>query len=187
MTEPTKVTPQDYWKGFPEAPASDTFKWVDAKGFEHMTTIRSWSVSGLVTQIAELSSDVQEAGGKPHGGALPAKAQVQERDENGTPVVDPDGKPVMANLPDGTRLYTVKFVFHDQTKSGKDVLKVVTEEKPYSTKYGVSCFHPPAAYSGWKSWAVGPDYKQPPVTGALQVVIRDPQGDSKYADVIEFR
>lgn len=65
--EKKKVSPQDYYSGFPEAPASDTCKWVDAGGFEHMTTIRAWSVAGMSTQIAEFYADVTTAGGKPAG------------------------------------------------------------------------------------------------------------------------
>ena len=64
MTDEKKPTPQEYWKGFPEAPASDTFKWVDAKGFEHMTTLRAWSADGLEKQISTFSEYIEEAGGK---------------------------------------------------------------------------------------------------------------------------
>ena len=183
-----KVTPQEYWKGFPEAPASDTAHWIDKYGFAHMTTLREWSKEELATVIADFYSDVVTVGGKPDGPALPPKAQIQERDETGVPVVDGDGNAIMTNLPEGTNLYTVKAVFHDRTKTGnKDVLKVVTVEKPYDTKYGVSCFHPPEAFNGWKDWGIGIEYKYAAPEGAGHVVIRDPKDGGKYADVIEFQ
>ena len=59
MTEEKKVTPQEYWAGFPEAPASDTVKWIDKDGFVHMTTIRTWSIEGLAERISKLEDRVK--------------------------------------------------------------------------------------------------------------------------------
>lgn len=64
MTEEKKVSHQEYWQGFPEAPASDTFKWVDGEGFEHMTTIRAWTGKGLYQQVAEFVAHVKDTGGR---------------------------------------------------------------------------------------------------------------------------
>jgi hypothetical protein len=58
------VRPQDYFAGFPEAPASDTMKWIDALGYEHMTTIRAWSGTILYKEVAKFIATVQETGGR---------------------------------------------------------------------------------------------------------------------------
>lgn len=89
---------------------------------------------------------------------------------------------------DGAKVFTVAQVFHDKTKNGKDVLKVVTVEAPYATKFGVSCFHPGPEFDGWKNWPIGgkDPVKYAPPAGATHVVIR-PAPEGGYPDVIEFR
>lgn len=193
MTDEEKAsTIQEYFAGFPEAPASDTFKWTDGAGFEHMTTIRQWSGSTLYEQVAKMVARVLETGGKPAGFAPPPVNTIPVRDENGTPVVDGNtGQPVMTDLPEGVHLYTVAGLVHDKNKDGtKDILKVFTVEQPYHKGYGVSCFHPPAELKGFIAWAVtSKDNKAmyaPPET-CKHVLIRDPKADSKYADVVDFR
>lgn len=64
MAEEKKLTSQEYWQGFPEAPASDTFKWIDGEGFEHMTTLRAWNGGSLYKSIAEFVSHIKESGGR---------------------------------------------------------------------------------------------------------------------------
>lgn len=179
---------REYWAGFPEAPASDSFKWVDALGYEHLTTLRAYSPHLLLAQIGKVTNALADIGGKPiNNKPMQAPvAQVQERDEAGLPVVDAEGKAVMINLPQGTNVYTVKALFHDKNKNGdKDLLKVVTEEAPYNTKYGVTCFH--GGPDGWKKWPVGPDNKYMPTPDFAKVVIQAPEGEGKYANVVEFR
>jgi hypothetical protein len=61
MNEQT-VTPQEYFKGFPEAPTSDTIKWTDKHGIEHMTTIRAWSPEGLIQAVDRFISARFESG-----------------------------------------------------------------------------------------------------------------------------
>ena len=112
-------------------------------------------------------------------------------DETGTPVVDAQtGAPVMTDLPAGVKVYRVAGLAHDQTKNGKDVLKVWTTEEPYSKGYGVSCFHPPAEIGDWKKWALMSKENKTrymPPAGFELVLIRDPQKEGGYPDVIEFR
>lgn len=181
-----------YFEGFPEAPCSDTFRWVDPQGFEHLMTLRAWHINPLMTAITEAQVEILGLGGIPAGkqSVSPAPAaQVQERDENGTPVVDPEGKPVMASLPAGTSMYTVKGMYHAQTKAGKDALRVVVEEKPHNSKYGHYCFHPP--FSDWKNWPLAASEGTPalfaPPPGCGHVIIRDPQDGGKYPEILEFR
>ncbi len=112
-------------------------------------------------------------------------AQIQLTDELGTPVVDAEGNPQMIELPKGVHVFTVKALFHDQTKTGKDVIKVITVEEPYNTKYGVSAFH--GGPENWKTWPLGVDTKYAPPKGFGHVVIRDPEGESKYANVERFQ
>jgi hypothetical protein len=118
-------------------------------------------------------------------------ATIPMTDETGVPVVDSQtGQAVQALLPAGVRLYTVAGVAHDQTKTGKDVMKVWTVEEPYGKGYGVSCFHPPAEFADWKKWALmSKDNKvhYMPPKGFEKVIIRDPQKEGGYPDVIEFR
>ena len=178
---------REYWAGFPESPVSDTFKWQDARGYEHMLTLRAWSPHNLFSQIEKVISGLADIGGKPitNQPKTAPVAQVQERDDHGLPMIDTEGKPVMMNLPKGTNVYTVKALFRDKTKAGKAVMKVVTNEPPYNTKYGVTCFG--GGPDGWNTWTEGVENKFAPPKGYTKVVIRDPEGDSKYPDVIEFR
>lgn len=73
LNEPqeNKPTLQEYWRGFPEAPFSDTFKWIDADGFEHMTTVRGWGDKSLSEGITKAKALIQYNGGKPAGNRPP--------------------------------------------------------------------------------------------------------------------
>ena len=55
----------EYWKDFPEAPASSTFKWLDTDGFEHMTTFRAYSGSTLMGVVDKFIAEIKDKGGKP--------------------------------------------------------------------------------------------------------------------------
>jgi hypothetical protein len=190
MTEENKpVTAKEFFSEFPEAPVSDTFKWLDVDGYEHMLTIRGYAVSAVLKAIGETRAAIKEQGGTVPAANMRPSNKVQERDETGTPVVDGNGKPVMTNLPEGTGLYNVKQLFHGKTQSGKDFLGVVTIEKPHNRKWGVKCFHPDASIKEWKSWPVSdtePIYYAPGET-AKRVVIREAKGEGTYPEVIEFR
>lgn len=59
------TTPQEYYKDFPEAPFSDTFKWVDSNGYEHMITVRSWSATSLLQALKQTQEHITEFGGTP--------------------------------------------------------------------------------------------------------------------------
>src|SRR5258706_5467186 len=140
MSEEKVLTPQEYYKDFPEAPFSDSFKWLDAEGFEHIATIRSWSANSGMGAIESAKKIIVDIGGKPVNNLpkpLPESAnKIPLTDENGTPVVDINRNPVMSALPDGVHVFTVAGFGHDRTKSSnKDVLKGWTQEKPYIKGY----------------------------------------------------
>lgn len=98
--------------------------------------------------------------------------------------VDEAGTTQSVSLPDGEKLYTVKELFHAKNRNGdKDLLKIVTVEAPYNTKYGVTAFDAPIP--GWKDWPL--DTRYAPPEGAKRVIIADPKGDSKYATVRDLR
>lgn len=65
MSEDKPQDPREYWKDFPEAPFSDSFKWVDEQGFEHLSTVRGWQFSALMTTIQRAESSIIDFGGKP--------------------------------------------------------------------------------------------------------------------------
>lgn len=75
MTE-KEPTVQEYFKGFPEAPASDTFRWTDGLGVEHMTTIRAWNGGTLYEQVAKFVAHITETGGKPTSQPAPKPSQA---------------------------------------------------------------------------------------------------------------
>ena len=111
--------------------------------------------------------------------------KVQLRDEAGLPVVNQEGEPEMVDLPPGVRMFNTKALFHDKSRDGsKDLLKVITVEEPYNTKYGVACFH--GGPEGWQSWPVGVENKYAPPKGFTKVAIRDPKEGEKYANVERF-
>lgn len=95
MAEEGKL--QKYWEGFPEAPASDTFKWVDSHGFVHMTTIRAWAAASLLDFTAEFCGKVLEQGGKPLTDDKPVRPDAPTRSE-------------MPQTADGKKPYTEKPV-----------------------------------------------------------------------------
>lgn len=117
--------------------------------------------------------------------ALPTKQQVQLHTEDGLPVVNADGEPEMIELPKGTRVYTANAIWHDKTKTGKDVLKVTTLEEPYNTKYGVTAFH--GGPDGWKTWPLGIEHQYKAPKQFAHVIIKDPEGEGKYPEVIRFQ
>lgn len=179
-----------YFSGFPEAPASDTFKWVDSAGFEHLLTLRAWHVKPLMNAIEEAQVVIAEIGGKPistQSKVSPAPPVVQAKDELGTPVVDQEGKPVMeqVNMLPGEVICAIKGFYHGQTKNGEDKLKVVLADKPYSGKYGHYVFKPP--FTDWQSWPLGGD---PPALFTKpeygHAIVRPPEEGGKYPEIVGF-
>lgn len=115
-----KVTLQDYWRGFPEAPFSDTFKWVDADGFEHMTTVRGWGDKSLSEGITKAKALIEYNGGKPAGNRAP-QAPAPTPDPAAKIAFEEGNKQMAAELqaqatevppaPDGKQWNTTKIVF----------------------------------------------------------------------------
>jgi hypothetical protein len=60
-----RPTSKDFWQGFPEAPFSDTFKWLDAEGYEHMLTIRGWEGGAMLKAVERAKEFIAAQGGKP--------------------------------------------------------------------------------------------------------------------------
>ena len=67
MSEEKSVTQQakEYWDGFQEAPFSDSFKWVDKNGFEHLSTVRGWSWGAMVISIEKATMSIVDMEGRP--------------------------------------------------------------------------------------------------------------------------
>lgn len=84
-----KISLQDYWKDFPEAPFSDTFKWIDADGFEHMTTVRGWGDKSLSDGINKAKALIQYNGGRPANGRTPPPAMVPVATSAPQPIAAP--------------------------------------------------------------------------------------------------
>jgi len=85
--EQKTITPQEYFKDFPEAPFSDTFKWLDLDGFEHMVTIRSWSSNSGIQAVNKAKDEI-----KAIGGIAPANKQLPQAP---APKPDPAAKIAM--------------------------------------------------------------------------------------------
>jgi hypothetical protein len=100
------VKPQDYFAGFAEAPASDTMKWIDGLGYEHMTTIRAWSGTILYNEVAKFVAKVQETGGR--------TAALQPAPK---PAQSPAPAPATANA-SGTSLAISKIKVTPEVKDG---------------------------------------------------------------------
>ncbi len=179
------------WQGFPEAPYSDNFKYVDGEGFEHMHTIRSWSGEDLLKTVDAAVNAILQRGGKPINNKPQPLPGVQAHDENGTPIVDENKNPVMAPAPEGVKSYTVIAVAHSKTMKGMDVLKVWVEEKEewINRKFGITCFHAPAQYKEFKTWPIVTEdgaNKYAPTEGAMRVAIRAPKAGDNYGEIIAF-
>ena len=90
-------TAQEYWSGFPEAPVSSTFKWIDPDGFDHMTTFRAYSGGQLLQIVDKFKQEVLAIGGLPAGfgrSSAPTVATPGTSDAYDW-LRDPDGKPVI--------------------------------------------------------------------------------------------
>jgi hypothetical protein len=111
MTDET-VRPQDYFQGFPEAPASDTFKWIDALGYEHMTTIRAWSGTILYNELSKFVAYLEETGAR--------TAALQPAPK---PAQAPAPKPAIANA-SGTSFKISKIKVTPEIKDGAQRIMV---------------------------------------------------------------
>lgn len=109
--DPKPQDPREYWHDFPEAPFSDTFKWTDGNGFEHMTTIRGWSFQTMYTTIAKAEAFILESGAKPIGKPAAAPAAAQQ----------PAASQANAT---GTTLAIKKMAVVQEVKDGKPRVKV---------------------------------------------------------------
>lgn len=96
MSEERQI-PQEYYKDFPEAPFSDTFKWVDVDGFEHMVTIRSWSANSGMGAIAATKKLIEDAGGKP-ANVRPQPAAAPQPDPAAKAALEAGNKQLAAEL-----------------------------------------------------------------------------------------
>lgn len=191
MTEQTNTPPA-------RLPYHDSFRWLDGNGFEHITSISAPDWDTLAYLIGEAEGGIVNSNGKAlisvnlrptnePAAPAPQPAKIQEHDENGTPVVTPDGKPVMVDLPDGTRIFSIKEIFHDTNQDGtKHMLKVVLNERydHGNGKYGINCFHADDVYPGWRNWQKGQRFAPSP--DAAKVIVRDPEPGKKWANIVKF-
>ena len=99
---------KEYWKDFPEAPFSDTFRWVDGNNFEHMVTIRGWTFQAMYQTIAKAEEFILESGGRTAAlQSAPKPAQAPA----------PTAAPATAN-PAGTSLQIKKIKVTPEVKDG---------------------------------------------------------------------
>jgi hypothetical protein len=118
---------KEYWKEFPEAPFSDSFKWTDVHGFEHLTTVRGWTFPAMMTSLERAASAIFDLQGKPAGVRTPA-AQPQEPSRQ---PIDDSGH----ELPDVKTFAAEKLSV--SMNDGKFYYKVVG--KPF-TQFGVPVY-----------------------------------------------
>lgn len=143
MTEETNIEQtqsavdkaREYWNGFPEAPYSDSFKWVDTNGFEHLSTVRAWTGGTLLSGIERITTAIFERGGVPAGqyrATVPSGNNSPEPvrtpiDDNGNAL--PDVKSAVAGR--------LSWEVHDGKTSYK-VLDAVFPAGEKGTKYGIT-------------------------------------------------
>lgn len=127
---------KEYWKEFPEAPFSDSFKWIDKNGFDHISIARGWTFPALMTSIERATTAILEAGGKSLYATPPAAATANP------PPAEPTRQPIDDG---GNELPDVKTAragrLSVEMKDGKYFYKVMDAvfmpgEK--STKYGIN-------------------------------------------------
>lgn len=183
----------------PRLPYHDSFRFLDAFGFEHIMSISAKNFDEMVTLMAEAESSILHANGTP---LISANLRPSSELKNPVPApaepapgytvkeVKAQAEPAyVEDLPEGCHLFNVKEVYHDMN-SGRTqhMLKVVLEEQNYefaNGKWGINCFHPEAFYKKYKDWELGKRFS--PSIEASKVVIRDPAPGGKWADVVEFR
>lgn len=169
---------------------SDTFRYLDPAGFEHMVCVKAVTWEGLQILLQEARTDLVSNNNKPliSSNLRITNEPLPSAESAPRTVPARDGGDVIA-LPPDVHLFTVKELFHDTNQDGTyHMLKVVIEEQDYqyaNGNYGISCFHPESAYPNWQKWQV--EQRKSPSENADMVLVRDPQGKSKRAEVIEFR
>jgi len=98
VQEPKPQTAREYFSSFPEAPVSDTLKWIDSDGYEHLLTIRGYSVSSVMKVIAETRLAIAEQGGKPPSKNLAPAAPAPQPDKPAQIALEEGNKPLAAKL-----------------------------------------------------------------------------------------
>jgi hypothetical protein len=189
-TEQPKEDPRSYWAGFPEAPYSDSFKWIDDKGFEHLSTVRGWSFPAMLSSLQKAEQVILDTGGKPiiskENRPAPEAPKLEapaSQNPNEPRYVDP----AELELKPGQHVFTVKEVFRDKNGDGsKYMLKVVLEEQyQYGNgKWGISYFKTDGAYAGWTKWELGKRFA--PSREAGRVIVEDPKPGGKFANIVAF-
>ena len=184
-------------------PFHNSFRFLSANGFEHIMTIEADTYPELLSRIAEAEADILHSKGVPlmsanlrpsweltNGGTTPpAPAPAQEKPNSNGHKTEPQYEPFAEDLPDGQHLFPVKEVFHDTNQGGdKHFVKVVIDgDYEYGNgNWGIAMFkNADKLFPGWKNWKKGQRYSPP--TSAAYVVVEDPAGGGKYANIVEFR
>ena len=124
---------KDYWNGFPEAPYSDTFKWVDQNGYEHMLTVRGWSGSAVLDAVNKAIEAITAANGHnpSHRAPIPAP---QNNEPVRVPLDEHGNEQPAVKVASAGRLSW-------EAKDGKTwfkVMDIVVAAGEKGTKYGVT-------------------------------------------------
>lgn len=125
---------QKYWANFPEAPYSDSFKVVDADGYEHLMTIRGWTGGSLLKSIEAAKKALAEGGYVPAG-----KPRAQTTQEPERVAVGANGDPLPPIKSFVAEKLSVSF------SDGKYYYKVIGGN---FTKYGVTVWPEPLIAAG---------------------------------------
>lgn len=169
---------------------SDTFRYLDPAGFEHLACVKATTWEGLQQLLEGARADLMAHDHKPLMSAGLKITNEPLPSANDTPRTVParDGGNDI-ELPEDVHVFTVKEVFRDVApNSDATHVKVVIMEQDYqyaNGNYGIACFHPESVYPKWKSWTV--NQRKAPAEGAEKVLVRDPKPGSKRAEVVEFR
>jgi hypothetical protein len=166
---------REYWAGFPEAPVSDTFKWVDTAGFEHMLTLRAYSPHLLFRQIEKTIAGITDIGGKPVT-VRPTAAQPPATDpaakiamEEGNKELAAELQKIAAEVPPSRKGADAKYQITEAA-----VVEVLPQpdEKVTIKFYGDGDKYPRVAVNKWRIEAA---------TGLMKYVTSEPMSKAgKY-------
>lgn len=151
--EQKQQDPREYWAGFPEAPFSTSFKWVDANGFEQLTTLRGWQFSTMFRTIGQAEEIITMNGGMPiNNRPQPAQAPTMTKDvkiamDEGNKQLAADLQAQALDVPQSRKGADVKY----QTVDVEIVEVLPQPDNKVTLKfYGANDKYPRVSVNKWK-------------------------------------
>lgn len=182
---------------------SDSFRFIDAYGFEHLVSLHADTWDELTVALAGAVAEISASNGRPLISNSLSLSSASYGTMEPAPVLPPAETPEPAPAPayvpaddlqlePGQHVFDIMELFHDASQDGRThTLKVVIDPAAgYSHdngKWGIAFFANDATagvYAGWVKWQK--NHRYPPNPELTRVIVQDPKQGSKRASVVGF-